>query len=125
MVLNEATITPIPPHIINNNPSIVLGINAVKVNGIPFLVTISRVIKLGSATELVDTKIPTIVSALLVIMDQYKVRGFNVLAIAADYAFEPIRQNEALIDTGAILNTTSEDEHEPFSERCASPPFRF
>ena len=69
VVLNEATTTPIPPHIINNNPSIILGMDVVKVNGIPFLVTISRVIKLGSATELVNTKIPTIVSALLVIMD--------------------------------------------------------
>ena len=86
-------------------------------NGIPFLVTISRVIKLGLATKLINTKIPTIVPALLVIMDQYKARGFNILAIAADYAFEPMRQNEAFTNTGAILNTTSEDEHEPFSER--------
>ena len=40
-----------------------------------------------------------------------------MLAIAADYAFEAIRENEDFISTGITLNTTSEDEHEPFIER--------
>ena len=96
VVLNEATVTPISHHILNNNPSIVLGMDVVKVNGVLFLVTTSRIIKLGSTTELKGTKIATIVSALLVIMDQYNTRDFNILAIAADHTFESMRQNEAL-----------------------------
>ena len=91
--------------------------DVVTVNGIPFLATISRVIKLGSATELSNTKIATIDQALLVVINTYTRRGFKVLAIAADYAFEPMRQNEDFMKTGTILNTTSEDEHEPYSER--------
>ena len=68
--------------------------DVVKINGIPFLGTISRIIKLGSATELPNTKIDTIVSALVVVIDQYKSRGFVVAAVASDYAFEPMRHND-------------------------------
>ena len=51
VLLNEETITSIPPQILAHHNTIVLGINVVKVNGIPFLATISRVIKLVSTTE--------------------------------------------------------------------------
>ena len=64
--------------------------DVVKVNGIPFLVTISRVVKLGLAAELINTKMLTIVSALLIIMGQYKAREFNTSEIAADYAYKPM-----------------------------------
>lgn len=45
----------------------------VKVNNIPFLATTSKVMKLGSATELINTK-TMIVSALLVLVDVYTTR---------------------------------------------------
>ena len=115
--LNEECISPIPPQILINHPVVILGMDIVKVNGIPFLTTISRVIKLGTATELPDTKAPTIVKALLVIVNMYLARGFRILAIAADYAFEAIRHDEDFAKTNITLNTTSEDEHEPFIER--------
>ena len=65
--------------------------DVVKVNGISFLSTISRIIKLGSCTKLLNVKIETIVMALLVIIDNYPSRGFAITAIAADYAFEAMR----------------------------------
>ena len=113
ITLSEDDITPIPPHILINHRSIILGMDVVKVNGIPFLATISRVIKLGSVTELLNTKKPFIVSALLVIVNIYTARGFKILAIAVDYAFDATRQNEDFMLTKITLNITSEDEHEP------------
>ena len=89
----------------------------VKVNCIPFLATISRVIKLGSATKLPDMKVGSIVSALITIANVYVARGFRILSVAADYAFEAIRHDEDFVKTKIVLNTISEDEHEPFIER--------
>ena len=97
--------------------SIVLGIDVVKINGIPFLSTISRAIKPSSATELPNCKTDSIMAALPVIVDMYKSREFTILAIVTDYAFEAIRNNKEFIAMGITLNTTSEDEHEPFIER--------
>ena len=104
------------PHILSSHPAVILGMDVVKVNGIPFLATISRVIKLGSATKLPDTKVGPIVSALITIVNVYVARGLRILSVAADYAFEAIRHDEDFVKKIA-LNTTSEDEHEPFIER--------
>ena len=71
VLLSEETITSISPQILSYHNTIVLGIDVVKVNGIPFLATISRVIKLGSATELPNCKVESIISALLVVVDIY------------------------------------------------------
>ena len=60
-----------PPHILTNHPDVIIGIDVVNINGIPFLATISRVIKLGSATELINTKVGSIVKVLLVIINVY------------------------------------------------------
>ena len=108
---------PIPPHILQNHPVVIIRIDVEKVNGVPFLATYSRVIKMGSATELPSTKAKPIVAALLVIIKYYIVRGFRVGAIAADYAFEAIRHNEDFANAEVPLNATSEDEHAPFIER--------
>ena len=90
-----------------------------KVNGTPLLSTMSRAIKLGTSTELSKTKVQEILSALIVVIDINKARGFRILAITADCAFEAIRENEDFIETRIMLNTTSENEHEhePFIER--------
>ena len=88
----------------------------VKVNTIPFLATTSKVMKLGSATELINTK-KIIVSALLVLVDIYTTRGFKILVIVADYEFEAMQQDEDFIRTEITLNTTSDDEHKQCIER--------
>ena len=50
VILNVESITTIPPHILRNHPVVNLGMDVVMVNRIPFVSTISRVIKLGTAT---------------------------------------------------------------------------
>ena len=90
VILNKNTITPLPHQILINYPTVILGMDVVKVNGIPFLATRPRMIKLGSA----NAKIATIVKALLILTNTYTQRGFKIIAItAADYAFKPMREN--------------------------------
>ena len=117
VLLSEETIPSIPPYILSHHSTVIIYIDVVQVNGIPFLSTVSKAVKLGTCTELSNTKVPMIVAALLVVVDTYKSRGFTILAIAADYAFEAIRINEGFMATGINLNTTSQDEHEPHIER--------
>ena len=91
--------------------------DVVKINIIPFLSNVSRVLNLGTYTELLDTKVPSIIAALIVVVDTYTSRGLNIMAVAADYAFEAIREAADFMRTGVRLNITSEDEHEPYIER--------
>ena len=95
--LNEESIASIPPRILSSHPVVILGMDVVKVNGIPFLATISRVIKLGSATKLPDMKVGSIVSSIITIVNVYVARGFRILSVAADYAFEAIRHDEDFV----------------------------
>ena len=109
VILNEEIISSIPPHILQHHPVVIIGMYVVKINGIPFLSTVFRVVKLGTCTELLNTKIETIVAVLLVIVDTYMSRGFGILVIAADYAFEAVRTNEDFMATSITFNTMSED----------------
>ena len=97
------------PHILQHYPNVIISMDVVKVNGIPFLSTIFRIIKLGSCTELLNLKTETIVATLLVVINTYISRGFGITAIVADYAFEPVRKNQDFMSTSIPLNKTSED----------------
>ena len=116
VVLNKQIISTLPPHILQQHPLLILSMDVVKINGMPFLSTISRIIKLGSCTRLLNTMIETIVPALLVITDTYTSRGFSIMEVAVDYAFEAMRTNQGFMKMSITLNTTSEDEHELFIE---------
>ena len=111
------TITSIPPHIINEHGMVVLCIDIMKVNKVPFFVTTSRVIKFGSATELKNMEISIIIPILVTILHIYVSRGFTVISIAADNGFAALENNKDFLSLGVNLNLTSEDEHEPHVER--------
>ena len=115
--LQSSTILPLPPSILKNHNPVVLGMDVMKINGVPFLTVISRIIRFGNVTELKDTKTPTIVAALVVIINMYRARGFTVLSIAADNAFRPLAEHPDYMDLRVKLNITAEDEHEPHIER--------
>ena len=110
-------ITPLPPEILEFHAIVTLGIDVMKVNGLPFLVSYSRVIKFGITTELVNMKSPAIVVAIILILRVYATRGFRVEFIAADNGFASLQQDEEFLSLQVIMNVTSEDDHEPFSER--------
>ena len=52
VIMNDIEITTIPPHILEHHKNIIIGMDITKVNKIPFLATISRVIKFGTGSEL-------------------------------------------------------------------------
>ena len=78
VVLDREIILPIPPMILQNNKDIMIGMDVVKINTVPFLTSISRVAKFGTVTELWDLKITSIVAIVLKIVGIYYARGFKV-----------------------------------------------
>jgi len=61
------------------------------VNKIPFLITISRCIKFGTAERLINRQISTIKRAIQTTIAQYHSRGFRVATILADPEFESLQ----------------------------------
>ena len=57
VILFKDTISSILLHILQHHPVVIISMDVVKINGIPFLSTISRIEKLGTCTELLNTKI--------------------------------------------------------------------
>ena len=115
VILNN--VCPIPPMILTHHQNIILGIDVVKVNEVRFLDIYSRVVKFCTASEIHDEEIPTLIVILKTVKAIYQVRGFNIIAIAADNTFEPMKQNPEFIGFKIPLNITSEDDHEAYIER--------
>jgi hypothetical protein len=105
----------IPLGIMAKYRNITLSADLMKVNGIPFLMTISRQIKFGSAGKLDTLENKTIISHFRVVIGVYASRGFRATIILADNQFESMRGE--LADLGAIINIVSRDEHVPEIER--------
>jgi hypothetical protein len=86
-----------------------------KVNGIPFFMTISKQIKFSSAGKLDALDNKTIISHFRGVVGVYAIRGFRVTIILAENQFESMRGD--LADLGAVVNIVSRDEHVPEIKR--------
>jgi hypothetical protein len=86
-----------------------------KVNKMPFLVTINRAIKFGSVAWIKNEKTDTILKQITYIHNIYIKRGFMFEIVEVDGQFEPLRG--ALSELGVILNRCSREEHVPVAER--------
>ncbi|CAB9530779.1 expressed unknown protein [Seminavis robusta] len=95
--------------------SVTLSGDIMKVNKIPFMVTINTAIKFGTTEVIKNQKATTIMTAITHVYNVYRGRGFNVKDMGMDGEFEPLRGNLASI--GITLNTASRDEHVPDIER--------
>ena len=115
--ITAETITPIPPYIHQAHKELTLCIDVMKVNKIPFLVSITQVIRFGTTTELDNLKTKTTLSNIITLLQIYHGRGFVITAIAADNGFAPLLNDEEFIALGVFLNLTSQDEHQPHVER--------
>ena len=85
------------------------------VNGIAFLVTISRHIKFGMAEMLKNQKSSTIFVALKHVLDTFKTKGFTVHTVLGDGQFASLQNG--LASVRVVLNVTSREEHVPEIER--------
>jgi hypothetical protein len=89
--------------------------DVMKVNKMPFLVTISRAIKFGTVAWLKSEKTDTILKHIKDVHNIYIKRGFLLEIVEVDEQFEPLRS--ALSEMGVTLNIFSREEHVPVAER--------
>ena len=108
-------VMPIPIQIMQQYKDVTLSADLMKVTGIPFLMTVSRHIKFGSAGKLDTMKNGHIIKHFKAIIGAYVTRGFRVTIILADNQFETMRGE--LADLHATLHINSRDEHVPEIER--------
>ena len=101
----------IPLSIMQQYGHITLSTDIMKVNGIPFFMTISKHLKFGSAGKLDSMEHSMILKHFRLVMGVYAIQGFKVTIIMADNQFESMRGEFA--NTGAIINMVSRDEHIP------------
>ena len=108
-------LVPIPATIMAHYRKIVLHIDVMKVNKMPFLVTISRAIKFGTVAWLKNAKADTLLEQIKTVRNTYIKRGFLLDFVEVDGQFEPLRG--ALAGMGITLNKCSREEHVPVAER--------
>jgi hypothetical protein len=113
--VTASRLVPIPAIIMEHYRRIVLCIDVMKVNKMPFLVTMTRAIKFGTVAWLKNAKTDTILARITDVRNIYLKRGFLLEIIEADGQFEPLRG--ALAHMGVTLNKCSREEHVPVAER--------
>jgi hypothetical protein len=109
-------LVPIPATLLAHYRKIVPCVDVMKVNKMPFLVTISRAIKFGTVTWLKNAKADTILQQIKTVRNTYIKRGFLMEIVEVDGQFEPLCGD--LAETGITLNKCSREEHVPVAERC-------
>ena len=105
----------IPLSIMQQYRHVTLSTDIMKVNGIPFFMTISKHIKFGSAGKLDSMENSMILKHFKLVMGVYTIQGFRATIIMANNQFESMRGEFA--DMGAIINVVSRDEHVPEIEQ--------
>jgi hypothetical protein len=114
-MVRSGGLVPIPATIMAHYQKIILCVDVMKVNKMPFLVSISRAIKFGTVAWLKNAKATTIMKHIKDIHSVYVKRGFIVEIIEVDGQFEPLRGQLAVM--GITLNKCSREEHVPVAER--------
>jgi hypothetical protein len=108
-------LVPIPATIMAHYRKVVLCVDVMKVNKMPFLVTISRALKFGTVAWLKNAKADTILSHITGVRNVYIKRGFLLEVVKVDGQFEPLRGT--LAEMGVTLNKCSREGHVPVAER--------
>ena len=105
----------IPPSLMEKYRKVTLAIDVMKVNKLPFFVTVATEIKLGTAEVLVGMSDARLLTSMKKVYKAYRTRGFRITHIKADGEFESLRGDFA--EMKMALNTVSRDEHVPEIER--------
>jgi hypothetical protein len=86
----ELRMVPIPAMIMERYRQVTLAGDIMKVNKIPFMVSISSVIKFGTVELLKDQKMVTVLGTIGHFHGLYAKRGFRVETLLMDGEFEPL-----------------------------------
>ena len=105
----------IPLGIVEQYRDVVIAMDVLYVNKLPFIATISRYIRFGTVEFLRNQKTTTLTEHVKQVNRLYRQRGFRPVYALMDGQFEPLRGD--LADLGIQLNTVSNDEHVPEIER--------
>ena len=95
-----------------------LSADIMHINGVSFLVAISRHIKHVSIIPIKKQNQETMLSCVDKLMTAYEHHGFKVKSIFMNNAFEYLREDLRGNDRNIELNCVAADEHEPNIERC-------
>ena len=107
--------TPIPSGIVEQYHDVIIAVDVLYVNKLPFIATISRYIRFGTVEFLRNQKATTLIEHIKQVNRLYRQRGFRPTYALMDGQFEPLRGE--LANMGIQLNIVSNDEHVPEIER--------
>jgi len=105
----------VPRIVLNNNKELTLCADIMYIQQIPFLITVTRNIKLMTIEALADRKEASILNCLANIRSIYENRGFRVGTLLMDREFIPFE--DELRKMGMKPNASSTSEHVPEVER--------
>ena len=105
----KQVVEPLEPSIMKHYRHVMLGADVMYINGITFLVTVSRHIKFGTVKPLVSRKQMHLFAGIRSVAQIYQRAGFKVTAALMDGEFETLRGD--LADLNIALNTTAWDKH--------------
>lgn len=106
----------IPPEILDTHQDIVLCMDGMKVNGIPFLTTISKNIMYRTAEWVPNQTAAAYRSVLNNVFRMYNRAGFRITTIRCDNEFRPLM--DELQDVYQVkMNYANPQEHVPEAER--------
>ena len=103
----------VPPDILENHRRLQLCADVCYINNNPFLITITRHLKLRTVDDIKDTKDVTLLSSLRDVMKIYTSRGFEIEYVHADNGFRGLFND--LLPTR--LNVAAAGEQVPEGER--------
>ena len=87
----EGEMVRLPTSILKYYQNIVLSVNVMNLNKIPFLTTISKHFHYGTVTPLENMQIPTMLNVILELMKFYQKRNFKITMILADGQFKGLK----------------------------------
>ena len=103
--------TPIPSGIMEQYRDVILAVDILYVNNLPFIATISRYIHFGTVEFLHNQKSTMLAKHIKQVNWLYQQRGFHPIYALMDGQFKPLHRD--LAEMGIQLNTVSNDEHVP------------
>ncbi|KAG7373397.1 hypothetical protein IV203_034121 [Nitzschia inconspicua] len=106
----------IPPELIESQQQITLCIDAMKVNGLWFLTTISRNIYYRTAQYIENQTAAVYLEAMTDILRIYNLAGFRVTRIHCDNAFRSVMEEIENNFEGIHVNFANAQEHVPEAE---------
>jgi hypothetical protein len=103
----------IPPDILSMNNNVTLAADIMFVNGLPFMISVPRKIKMTTAEHMPNRKVPSLIKSLKKFINLYKAQGFIVHTALMDIEFECLKDDFP----GINLNTTAMSDNVPEVER--------